>query len=121
LAPTLGAAFVDDAAVVAEVGRILPTIVAMFFLVGPLMMISGHFQAIGDARRAAVLTLARTYLFAIPLTLVLPGSMGEIGIWLAGPVSEVLALALTLAVLAHSARRVSLRWGVFTHTRGAPS
>ena len=70
-AAELGAAFVTDADVVAEVARILPILSAGFFLSGPLMMLAMHFQAIGDAGRAAVLGLSKPYLFAIPLTFVL--------------------------------------------------
>ena len=70
LAPQIGGAFVDDPAVVAEVSRILPVIVALFFLAGPLMMIATYFQAIGDAGRAALLGLSKPFLFGIPLTFI---------------------------------------------------
>lgn len=113
----IGSAFVADPIVIAEVARILPIISAGFFLAGPLMMIAMHFQAIGDAGRAAILGLSKPYLFAIPLTFGLAGSVGEVGIWLAAPVAEVLLLALTGLVLAQLARRQSLRWGVFQSGR----
>ena len=112
-AEQIGAAFVDDPVVIAEVSRILPVIVALFFLAGPLMMIAAFFQAIGDAGRAALLGFSKPYLFAIPLTFTFAGTMGEIGIWTAGPVAEALLLVLTAAVLARTARIGSLRWGVF--------
>ena len=112
-AEQIGAAFVDNPVVIAEVSRILPVIVALFFLAGPLMMIAAFFQAIGDAGRAALLGFSKPYLFAIPLTFTFAGTMGEIGIWTAGPVAEALLLVLTAAVLARTARIGSLRWGVF--------
>lgn len=95
----IGAGFVEDTAVVAEVGRILPMITAAIFLTGPLMITAMHFQAIGDAGRAALLGLSKPFLFAIPLTFGLALWVGETGVWLAGPVAEVLLLALTLIVL----------------------
>ena len=95
----IGAGFVEDAAVVAEVGRILPMITAAIFLTGPLMMTATHFQAIGDARRAALLGLSKPFVFAIPLTFGLALWIGETGVWLAGPVAEIMLLALTLIVL----------------------
>ncbi len=98
----LGTLFVDDAATIAEVGRITPIVTIMFFLSGPLMMVGSFFQAIGDAARAGILMLAKTYLFAIPLTLVLPYAMGETGIWYSSVFSEILLLGLTFViVLAH--------------------
>jgi len=112
LSTQLAGLFVTDPAVIAEVGRILPVIVAAYVLAGPAVMISTHFQALGDAPRAAILSLSRTYLFAIPLTLLLPLGFGETGIWLASPGAEVLMLVLTLAVLAHTRWRKGYRFGL---------
>ena len=112
-ATQIGAAFVDDPVVVAEVARILPVLIAMFFLSGPLMMIATYFQAIGDAGRAALLGLSKPYLFAIPLTFILAARIGEIGIWMSGPLSDVLLLMLTVIVLGHGAKRGTKRFGLF--------
>ncbi|TDK52128.1 MATE family efflux transporter [Antarcticimicrobium luteum] len=113
-APVIGRVFVDDPAVVRSVARILPVIVALFWLAGPLMLIASHFQAQGDAVRAAMLGLSKPYLFAIPLTLLLALSVGEAGIWFAGPMAELCLLGLTAVVLTRIARRRGLRWGLFT-------
>ncbi|WP_298843880.1 MATE family efflux transporter [uncultured Roseobacter sp.] len=118
-AEEIGASFVEDPGVVAEVARILPVISATFFLSGPLMMVAMHFQAIGDAGRAAVLGLSKPYLFAIPLTFILALSIGEAGIWLAAPVADSLLLGLTVLVLAQRARTRALRFGLFQHTAEA--
>jgi len=112
-AAALGAAFVTDAAVITEVARILPIMSAGFFLSGPLMMLAMHFQAIGDAGRAGLLGLSKPYLFAIPLTFVLAAQLGEVGIWLAAPLADVLLLLLSVGVLLRLAETRSLRWGVF--------
>lgn len=117
-AAQIGQAFVDDPAVVAEVERVLPIMIALFCISGPLMMTASHFQAIGDASRAALLGLSKPYLFGIPMTFLLSSAMGEIGIWIAGPVAEVMLLILTIAVLAQTARKRSLPWGVFHSTAG---
>jgi Na+-driven multidrug efflux pump len=76
-----------------------------------MMMIANYFQSIGDARVAALLSLSRTYLFAIPLTLLLPFVAGQIGIWLATPIADVFQLAVTFAVL--KARSPQAKWGLF--------
>lgn len=109
----IGGAFVDDPAVVAEVARVLPVVIALFFLSGPLMMIATYFQAIGEAARAALLGLAKPYLFAIPLTFALSARFGEPGVWRAGPTAEALLLGLTLVVLAANARHPSRRLGLY--------
>lgn len=112
-AEPIGFAFVDDRLVVGEVVRILPVMTAMYFLSGPLVMIAIYFQSIGDAGRAAVLGLAKPYAFVIPMIFLLPLVFGEQGIWMATPVAELLLLGLTAVVLAATARRRNLRWGLF--------
>lgn len=113
-APHLGRAFVDDPVVIAEVGRILPIMAVTFFAAGPLMMIATHFQATGDAMRASILGLSKPYLFAIPLTFILALQMGEIGIWIAGPVAEILLGVLTIIILSQRARRTARHLGLFS-------
>ncbi len=63
------------------------------------MMIAIFFQAIGDAPRSGILMLSRTYLFAIPLTLLLPFAMGETGIWYSTILAEILTLGLTFIIV----------------------
>ncbi len=109
----IGGAFVDDAGVISEVARILPKMSVVFFLTGPLMMVAAYFQAIGNAAQAAILGLSKTYLFALPLTFLLPASFGEVGIWYAGPLAETLLLVLTLFVLRNAAQKTPLKWGIF--------
>lgn len=111
-------AFVDDTAVISEVVRILPIMTSVFFLMGPLMMIATHFQAIGSAGRAAILGLSKIYAFAIPLTFILPVWFGEIGIWYAGPIAEVMLLALTLLVLSGVAQGDGSHWTMFHRHAG---
>ena len=108
----IGFIFVEDAGIAAEIARILPYAVMTMFVFGPLMMIGAYFQAIGDAPRAALLGLSRTYLFALPLTFLLPFRFGEPGIWYAGVVAELLVLALTVLVLFHRRQAAGKRWGL---------
>lgn len=113
LAHPISSLFVDDPAVKSEVSRIMPVMVILYFVAGPLIMVASYFQAIGAAGRAAILGLAKPYFFAIPLTFLLPLAFGEQGIWMAGPVAEALLLCLTLIVLAKTAQRSALKWGLF--------
>lgn len=105
--------FVHDQAVISEVVRILPIMTSVFFLMGPLMMIGAYFQAIGSAINAAILGLTKPYLFAIPLTFMLPLWLGEVGIWIAGPIAEILLLGLTIAILWRRAHQTDFKWGVY--------
>ncbi|MFT2090528.1 MATE family efflux transporter [Paraglaciecola sp. 2405UD69-4] len=95
----LGSLFVTDPYVVNEVARIFPFTTLGLFLMGPQMMLSMFFQAIGDAKRAGILGVTKTYAFSLPLIFILPFFFNEWGIWYAAPVTEMLALLLTLSVL----------------------
>lgn len=108
----IGFIFVDDAEITGEIARILPYAVVAMILFGPLMMIGAYFQAIGDAPRAAALGLSRTYLFALPLTFLLPFAFGEPGIWYAGAVAELLVLVLALMILTHRRSSTGYPWGL---------
>lgn len=108
----IGYIFIEDHAIISEIARILPYIVLTTFIFGPVMMIGSYFQAIGDAPRAALLGLSRTYMFALPLTFMLPFWFGEPGIWYAGIVAELLVLITTMLVLMHRKRRTGNRWGL---------
>ncbi|AMS43134.1 MATE family efflux transporter [Aminobacter aminovorans] len=110
---SLGAIFVDDAATQSEVARILPMTVSLYILAGPVMMLSGYFQAIGDARRALLLSVVRTYLLAIPLTIGLPHLLGERGIWLASPMAELLMVLVVSMLLLHARASTGFAWGLF--------
>lgn len=77
---------------------------------------STYFQAIGSAGKAALLGLTKPYALAIPLTFLLPVWFGEIGIWYAGPLAEVMMLGLTAVVLWRAAQDPALKWGIF-HTK----
>ncbi|WP_210528566.1 MATE family efflux transporter [Rubellimicrobium arenae] len=107
---TIGLAFVEDPAVASEVARILPAYAALYVVFGPCLMVANYFQSIGDARRSALLSLARTYVFAIPLSFALPLVLGEPGIWLAQPAADALLLVTTgLVLLRGSTRRFAKR------------
>lgn len=112
-ADVIGYGFVEDSAIAGETGRILPYMVVLFFLFGPSMMLASYFQATGDATRSAAMNLSRTYMFALPLTFALPFALGEKGIWIAGPIAEVLMLAMAIYLLVQMRRAHGLRWGLF--------
>lgn len=107
----VGALFVADPQVVAEVAAILPIFAAFYFTTGPMMMIANYFQSIGDVRRSALLSLSRTYLFALPLIFLLPPAIGTRGIWLALPIADILLVVVTVVVL--KARSRQAEWGLF--------
>ncbi|MBX5022784.1 MATE family efflux transporter [Rhizobium lentis] len=112
LAGSLGAVFVGDPAIVAEVRRILPWTIGAYFLFGQMLILSSYFQTIGDAPRAAIFGLSRPYLLTLPLTFLLPYVFGEQGIWMVPVFAEAGMLVLAFVVLSQNAKRRGWRYGL---------
>lgn len=90
----------------------MPWTVGAYFLFGQMIVLSGYFQAIGDARRAAIFGLSRAYLFTLPLTFLLPHAFGEMGIWMVPVFAEAGMFLLAFIVLARNAKRLGWRYGL---------
>lgn len=76
-----------------------PLAMRLVFVATPIIALqligSAYFQAIGKAVPALLLTLTRQGFFFIPLILLLPNFLGEIGVWLSFPIADVLATIVT--------------------------
>lgn len=60
------------------------------------------FQSLGYATRALILSLSRQLIFLTPLILLLPPlGLGLNGVWLAAPLSDLLALLTAIAMMLH--------------------
>lgn len=69
---------------------------------------AAYFQAVGKAVPALLLTLSRQAFIFIPLVFVLPLWFGTLGVWLAFPISDVLATLLTGFYLRKEVRKYLL-------------
>lgn len=76
-----------------------PMAMRLVFAATPIIAIqligAAYFQAIGKAIPALLLTLTRQGFFFIPLILILPHYMGEIGVWLSFCIADVLSTIVT--------------------------
>jgi putative MATE family efflux protein len=91
--------FSTDLELIGSGASYLRIVVMMMPLVGIQMLGASFFQAIGKAKPALFLTLARQILFLLPLVYLLPNNFGLMGIWMAFPISDVFATIVTLAFL----------------------
>ena len=62
-------------------------------------VVSTFFTSIGKAYKGVFLSLTRQFLFLLPLLIVLPMHFGIDGILYAGPVSDTIALVITLIMM----------------------
>ncbi|QCX01535.1 MATE family efflux transporter [Aggregatimonas sangjinii] len=88
-----------DKAVNAYVLQHTPNAMRWVFAATPIIALqligAAYFQAIGKAIPALLLTLSRQGFFFIPLILILPNMIGELGVWISFPIADVLATILT--------------------------
>ena len=71
--------------------------IALFFR-GFNIFASGMFTALSNGAVSAILAFSRSFLFMLITMLVLPVVFGVNGIWMATPVAELMALALSLGM-----------------------
>ncbi|MYL39873.1 MATE family efflux transporter [Halobacillus litoralis] len=72
---------------------------AFAVLIGAQVVSGGLYQALGMAKPAMILSMARQVLFLIPLVLILPNFFGVTGVWLAFPAADLLAFILSMVFL----------------------
>lgn len=91
--------FTQDPIVLEETPPAMRWVFAATPIIGIQLIGAAYFQAIGKAVPALLLTLARQGFFFIPLILILPKFYGELGVWMAFPISDVLATLVTVYFL----------------------
>jgi putative MATE family efflux protein len=98
--------FTHDPALQAAGERGLRLFCCAFTCIGVPIVTITYFQSIRRPALAIFLSLLRQVLLLLPLILLLPRVWGVTGVWLAGPVSDVLSTALTGFVVAAELRRL---------------
>lgn len=72
---------------------------SMLPLIGFQVVGSNYFQATGKPTQSAFLSLSRQVLVIIPVLIFLPRILGLNGVWLAAPISDIIATILTAIFL----------------------
>lgn len=77
--------------------------VRLFILMLPLLSINllgtAYFQSIAQVKKALFLSAARQFIFLIPIVLLLPRTFGLTGVWISTPISDGLAVLVTVIML----------------------
>lgn len=68
---------------------------AVLPVVGFQIIASNYFQAIGKARLATFLSLLRQIIVLLPLIFILPHFWGTAGVWIANPISDLVAAVIS--------------------------
>lgn len=67
-------------------------------LVSVQIILSGYYQALGRSKEATFIAMLRQLILLVPLVLILPLFFGEIGIWLALPISDLVSSLISFAL-----------------------
>lgn len=84
-------AFTTDEELIRQAANGLKYMVAIFPIVGFQMVTTNFFQSIGMAKKSIFLSLTRQLLFLIPCLVILPLFMGQTGVWISMPLSDLMA------------------------------
>lgn len=79
----------------------------IFPVVGFQMISTNLFQSLGMVKKSVTLSLSRQILFLIPSLYFLPKFFGAKGVWLSFPVSDFLALILTIIMLSNLIKKLN--------------
>lgn len=78
--------------------RYLRIMVLFVPLISVQIVLSGYYQALGMSKQATLLALMRQLFLLIPLALTLPFIFGEVGVWLALPISDLISSVISFYV-----------------------
>ena len=78
----------------------------MLPIIGLQIAVVNYFQATGQPKKSLFLSLSRQLIFLIPALLILPRFYGLIGVWMAGPVSDVVSTFVTAILLFFDLKRL---------------
>ena len=87
--------FTSDVEVLKETPSAMRWVFAATPIIAVQLIGAAYFQAVGKAIPALFLTLTRQGFFFIPLIFILPNYFGELGVWIAFPISDVLSTLVT--------------------------
>jgi len=76
-------------------------------VVGFQIIASSYFQAIGQAKLATFLSLLRQIIVLLPLILLLPKFWGVEGVWIANPVSDLVAAVITFLFFRNELKKLN--------------
>ncbi|WP_392564282.1 MATE family efflux transporter [Orbus wheelerorum] len=107
----LASAFTSEQDMIDLSSTALRYITLLFILIGFQMVTTSFFQCIGMAKISIILSLSRQVLILLPTLYILPKFLGLDGVWLAAPVSDLLASILAYLTLYWYFKSVKNRHG----------
>jgi len=101
-------AFTSDAQVIAIGTRGMRIFLLFLPIVAFQVVSTNYFQAVGKAKMAMVLSLLRQVILLMPLLIFLPPLLQLDGIWMVGPISDLIASLVTWLVIRREIRAMRM-------------
>lgn len=98
--------FTNNENLVALTCSVMPVYFAGFTIFGIQAACQATFLALGQAKVSLFIALLRKVILLIPLTLILPRSLGVMGIYVAEPISDILSIMTTLILFFITTRKI---------------
>ena len=95
LTPSVVRIFSDDPELIAMAVPAIRVIIAPTTLFGMAIIFITTFEGLNKGRAVLILSLARQFIFFVPMLFLLPRVMGITGAWLSIPISDVLGFLIT--------------------------
>lgn len=100
--------FNNDPLLVLMGKNIIRMVSVSYLIIGPEIIFSGIFQAMGKGVPALIVSILRQGIVYIPLVFILPPYLGLWGVWLAGPISEVVSTVAATIWMEHEFRKFGM-------------
>jgi len=94
-APNLIGIFSDDPEMIAIAVPAMRIVLSTLVIIGPTILFITSFQGLSKGKEALILSLIRQFVFFVPLLFLLPRIWGITGMWLALPISDILAFLVS--------------------------
>ena len=104
-APLIVGLFTQDPQLMAVAVPAMRIILSALAIFGPTILFITTFQGLSKGKEALVLSLARQFIFFVPILFVLPHFLGLTGVWLSLPVSDILGFIVSGVWLLREYRR----------------
>ncbi len=100
--------FSREAELIALGSQALRIMVIMFPVVGAQVVFTVYFQAVGKGLPSLLLSILREVIFFIPFMLIMSVLLGLDGIWIARPLSDLCAFAVTYILISRELKRLGI-------------
>lgn len=100
--------FIKDTNLIKEASRAFRILISLFPLISIYYVSIFYFQAIGNARASILISALRQLIIMIPLSVILVKlfNMGELGIWISYPISDLVSSVISFMLIRKEVTRL---------------